>query len=41
MLSQKGLFDETITPYAASDNSLTLLIDHYGTKIRLKLIKVL
>ena len=24
----KGLSDETITPYATSDNSLTLLIDH-------------
>ena len=25
----KGLFDETIKPYATSDNSLTLLIHHY------------
>ena len=32
----KGLSDETITPYATSDNSLTPLIDHYGTRIRLK-----
>ena len=36
----KGLSDETITPYATSDNSLTPWIDHYGTKIRLKLINV-
>ena len=33
------LSDETITPYATSDNSLTPWIDHYGTKIRLKLNK--
>ena len=32
----KGLSDETITPYETSDNSLTPLIDHYGTRIRLK-----
>ena len=32
----KGLFDETITPYANSDNSLTPLIDYYGSKIRVK-----
>ena len=32
----KGLYDETITPYATSDNSLTLLIDHYGRKVRVK-----
>ena len=32
----KGLSDETITPYATSDNSLTPLIDHYGSKVRLK-----
>ena len=31
----KGLSDETITPYATSDNSLTPWIDYYGTKIRL------
>ena len=38
ILSQKskGLSDETITPYSTSDNSLTPLIDHYGTSIRLK-----
>ena len=31
----KGLSDETITPYATSDNnSLTPLIDHYGAGIR-------
>ena len=35
----KGLSDETITPYATSDNSLTPWIDHYGTKIRLKFNK--
>ena len=32
----KGLSDKTITPYATSDNSLTPLIDHYGTRIILK-----
>ena len=32
----KGLFDETITPYATSDNSLAPLIDHYGSKVRVK-----
>ena len=32
----KGLSDEIITPYATSDNSLTPLIDHCGTRIRLK-----
>ena len=31
----KRLSGETITPYATSDNSLTPLIDCYGTKIRL------
>ena len=35
----KGLSDETITPYKTSDNSLTHLIDHYGTKVRLKFNK--
>ena len=35
----KGLSDETIRPYAASDNSLTPLIDHYGSKVRLKFNK--
>ena len=35
----KGLFDETITPYATSDNSLTPLIDHYGSKARVKFNK--
>ena len=30
----KGLSDETITPYATSDNSLTPWFDYYGTKIR-------
>ena len=33
----KGLSDETITPYATSDNSVTPLIDHYGIKVRLNL----
>ena len=32
----KGLSDESVTPYATSDNSLTRLIDHYGTRVRLK-----
>ena len=32
----KGLSDETIKLYATSDNSLTPLIDYYGTRIRLK-----
>ena len=35
----KGLSDETITPYAISDNSLVLWIDRYGTKIRLQFNK--
>ena len=35
----KGLSDEIITPYVTSDNSLTLLIDHYGTRIRVKFNK--
>ena len=29
----KGLSDKTITPYSTSDNSITLLIDHYGTRV--------
>ena len=33
------LSDKTITPYAISDNSLTPLIDHYGSKVRLKFNK--
>ena len=32
----KGLSDETIKPPAASDNSLSPLIDYLGNKIRLK-----
>ena len=32
----KGLPDETITPYATSDNSLTPLIDYCGSNIRVK-----
>ena len=35
----KGLSNETIEPYATSDNNLTPLIDHYGSKIRLKFNK--
>ena len=31
----KGLSDETITPYATCDNSLTTWIHYYGTKVRL------
>ena len=33
------LSDETITPYATSDNSLTPLIDYYGSKVRAKFNK--
>ena len=35
----KGLSNKTITPYATSDNSLTPLIDHYGSKVRVKFNK--
>ena len=35
----KGLSDETITPYATSYHSLTPLINHYGSKVRLKFNK--
>ena len=35
----KGLSDETITPSATSDNSLTPLIDYYGSKVRAKFNK--
>ena len=35
----KGLYDETITPYATSDNSLTPLTDYYGSKVRVKFNK--
>ena len=35
----KGLSDEVITLYATSDNSLTPLIDHYGSKVRVKFNK--
>ena len=35
----KRLSDETIKPYALSDNSLTPLIDYYGSKVRRKLNK--
>ena len=34
-----GLSDETIAPYATPDNSLTPLIDHYGSKVRVKFNK--
>ena len=34
-----GLSDETITPYATSDNSLAPLINHYGSKVRVKFNK--
>ena len=36
----KGLSDKTITPYAASDNSLTPLIDCYCSKVRVKFNKL-
>ena len=32
----KGLSDKNIALYATSDNSLTPLIDQYGSKVRLK-----
>ena len=35
----KGLSEETITPYATSDNSLTPLIDYYDSKVRVKFNK--
>ena len=35
----KVLSVETITLYATSDNSLTLLIDYYGSKVRVKFNK--
>ena len=35
----KELSDETITPYATSDNSLTPLIDYFGSKVRVKFNK--
>ena len=35
----KELSEETITPYATSDNSFTRLIDHYGSKVRVKFNK--
>ena len=35
----KGLSNETIKPYATSDNSLTPLIDYYGSKVRVKFNK--
>ena len=34
-----GLSDETVTPYATSDNSLNPWIDYYGAKIRSKFNK--
>ena len=36
----KGLFNKTIARYATSDNSITPLIDHYGSKVRIKFNKV-
>ena len=35
----KGLSDKTITPYTTSDNSLTPLIDYYGSEVRVKFNK--
>ena len=35
----KGLSDETITPYATSDNILTQWVDYYDIKIRLSCLK--
>ena len=35
----KGLSDETIKPYATFDNSLAPLIDHCGSKVRVKFNK--
>ena len=35
----KELYNEAITPYATSDNSLTPHIDHHNAKMRLKLKK--
>ena len=35
----KGLYNEAITPYATSDNSLTPHIDHHNRKMRLKFNK--
>ena len=35
----KGLSDETIKPYATSDNSPNPLIDYYGSKIRVRFKK--
>ena len=35
----KRLSDKTIKPYATSDNSLTILIDYYGSKVSGKLNK--
>ena len=35
----KALSDETIKPYATPDNSLTPLIDYYGSKARVKFNK--
>ena len=35
----KGLSDKTMTPYATSDNCLNPLIDHYGSKVRVKFNK--
>ena len=34
--TSKGLSDEAIKPYVTSDNSLTPLIDYYGSNVRVK-----
>ena len=38
-MKSKGPSDETIKPYATSDNSLTPYINRYGRKIRLQFNK--
>ena len=38
-LKSKGLSDEIVTPYVTSDNSLTPLIDYYGSRVRVKFNK--
>ena len=35
----KGLSNETIKPYATSDNSLTPLVEYYGTRVRVQFDK--
>ena len=36
----KGLSNETIKPYATSDNSLTPLVEYYGTRVRVQFDKI-